>query len=305
MATARENAFSHLLAPGMRKIFFEKYGQRPDEYSQVFNVDSSQRAYEEDSEVTGLGRMPEKPEGRPTTYDSPFQANVRQRYTHVSYGLGFRVTHELYEDDLYRIIRRMPTALARSAHQTIEVVAWNVFNRAFNSSFTGIDGVELCSTAHTNIARTTGSGPYANKPTTDVDLSVTSLQAAVENLENTTDDRDINVMIKPRMLVIAPENKWMARELLNSEKKPHTADNEINALVDEELKYLISHFMSDNDAWFLNGGKDDHYLNFFWRERLRMDNDDDFDTGDAKFKGFMRFSAGFSGWRGVYGSSGA
>ena len=134
---------------------------------------------------------------------------------------------------------------------------------------------------------------------------MTSLQAAVENLENTTDDRDINVMIKPRMLVIAPENKWMARELLNSEKKPHTADNEINALVDEELKYLISHFMSDNDAWFLNGGKDDHYLNFFWRERLRMDNDDDFDTGDAKFKGFMRFSAGFSGWRGVYGSSGA
>ena len=123
MATARENAFSHLLAPGMRKIFFEKYGQRPDEYSQVFNVDSSQRAYEEDSEVTGLGRMPEKPEGRPTTYDSPFQANVRQRYTHVSYGLGFRVTHELYEDDLYRIIRRMPTALARSAHQTIEVVS--------------------------------------------------------------------------------------------------------------------------------------------------------------------------------------
>lgn len=302
---SRTGAFSHLLAPGMRKIFFEKYSQYPDEYSQVFNVGSSTRNYEEDSEIAGLGRMPEKPQGQPTTYDDPFQAAERKRYTPVSYGLGFRVTHELYEDDLYNIIRRMPAALARSAHQTIEVVSWNVFNNAFDSGYTGIDGKELCATDHPNIAQLAGSGPYANKPSTDVDLSITALQAAVENLEETTDDRDLNIMIKPRLLIVAPENKWMARELLQSEKKPHTADNEINALLDEELKYMVCHYFSDTDAWFLVSGKEDHYLTFLWREKLVFDNDDDFDTGDAKFKAFMRFIPDFTSWRGVYGSSGA
>lgn len=302
---SRTGAFSHLLAPGMREIVFQKYGQWPKEYTQVFNMQTSVRNYEEDSEVTGLGRMPAKPEGRSIIYDDPFQASNKLRYTHIAYALGFRVTEELYEDDLYNIIRRMPTALSRSAHQTEEVQSWNIFNNGFNTTNTGLDGLQLFSTAHTNISRTSGSGPYANRPSTDADLSVTSLQAAIENLENTTDERDLNIMIKPRLLIVAPENKWMARELLNSEKKPHTADNEINALLDEELKYMVCHYLTDTDAWFLVGSKEDHYLNYFWRKSLKFDNDDDFDTGDAKFKAAMRFSVGFTGWRGTYGTSGA
>jgi hypothetical protein len=123
-------------------------------------------------------------------------------------------------------------------------------------------------------------------------------------MEEVTDDRDLNLMIKPRLLVVTPSQKWMARELLNSEYKPHTADNEINALADEELKYMVCHYLTDSDAWFLCSDKADHYLKFYWRQRIAMDNDDDFDTGDAKFKATMRFSVGFSGWRGIVGTSG-
>jgi phage major head subunit gpT-like protein len=301
---SRSSGFSHLLAPGLRKVFFEQYNMWPQEFSQVFNMESSSRSYEEDSEVTGLGKMPEKPEGRSIAYDDPFQADQRKRYTHVAFGLGFRVTEELFNDDLYRIINRMPSALARSARQTQEVESWNIFNNGFTTEQT-IDGVSLFNTAHPNIARDAGSGPFANRPATEADLAVTSLQAAIENFENTTDDRDLNLMIKPSLMIVAPENKWMARELLNSTKKPHTADNEINALQDEDLKFMVSHYLTDTDAWFLVGRKADHSLTYFTRKSVVFDNDDDFDSGDAKFKGSMRFSVGATGWRGTYGTQGA
>lgn len=301
--SSRRSGFSHLLAPGIKEIFFNRYSQFPDEYAQIFNIDTSVRQYEEDAEVAGLGKLVEKPEGQGITYDDPFQSTNKQRYTHTTFGLGFRVTEELYEDDLYGTIKRMPSALARSAHQTVEVESWNVLNNAFNAAVTGLDNVALCSTAHPNIKLL--GGPYSNRLATDSDLSVTSLQSAVELMETTTDDRDLNIMLKPKLLICTPTNKWMARELLNSTQKPHTADNEINALREEELSYMVGHYLTDSDAWFLLTGKEDHYLKFYWRRKLAMDNDDDFDTGDAKFKSTMRFSCGFSGWRGIVGTPGA
>lgn len=301
--SSRTNGFSNLLAPGLHDIFFNRYNQWPDEYSQVFNVLTSTRSYEEDAEVAGLGKLVSKAEGASITYDDPFQSTNKKRYTHSAFGLGFRVTEELYADDMYGIIKKMPAALARSAKQTTEVESWNIFNNAFTTTNTGLDGLALCSTAHTNI-RLNG-GPYSNRLATDSDLSVTSLQAAIELMEGTTDDRDMNIMLKPKMLIVTPSNKWMARELLNSEKKPHTGDNEINALMDEELKYFVGHYLTDSDAWFLVTDKSDHSLNFFWRKKAAFDNSDDFDSGDAKFKATMRFSVGFSGWRGVIGTPGA
>jgi hypothetical protein len=264
---------------------------------------NSTRAYEEDAEVAGLGKLVSKGEGVSVTYDDPMQSTNKQRYTHSAFGLGFRVTEELYADDLYGIIKKMPSSLARSAKQTTEVEAWGVLNNAFNAAKTGLDGVALCSTAHPNIKLV--GGPYSNRLATDADLSVTSLQAAIEQMEGTTDDRDMNIMLKPKLLVVTPSNKWMARELLNSERKPHTADNEINALMDEELKYFVGHYLTDSDAWFLVTDKADHHLNFFWRKKVAFDNSDDFDSGDAKFKATMRFSTGFSGWRGIIGTPGA
>jgi hypothetical protein len=124
-------------------------------------------------------------------------------------------------------------------------------------------------------------------------------------LEQTTDDRGLNLMIKPKMVLISPNQKWMAREILGSEYKPHTADNEINALKEEGLTYMVSHFVTDQNAFYVLGDKADHYLKFYWRKKAAFDNDDDFDTGDAKFKATMRFSVGFTSWRGIVGTSGS
>jgi phage major head subunit gpT-like protein len=300
--TTRSTAFSHLLAPGLNDILFNKYNQYPDEYTQIFNVENTTRAYEEDAEVAGLGKFVTKAEGQVITYDEPFQSANKKRYTPAVWALGFRVSYELYKNDLYGIIKKMPASLARSAKQTVEAEAWSVLNNAFNAAKTGLDGVSLCNTAHPSV--NLQGGPYSNRLSTDADLSITSLQSAIQLMEGTTDDRDLNLMIKPKLLVCHYSNKWAARELLNSEKKPYTADNEINALSDEELKYMVGHYLTDEDAWFLMSGKEDHNLKLFWREKLRMDNDDDFDTGDAKFKGMMWFDYGFSGWRGIAGSPG-
>lgn len=300
---SRESGFSNLLFPGVHEVFFNKYQQWPWEYDKFCTVETSKQAYEEDVEVAGLGVMLQKPEGTPTAYDDPFQSG-RVRYTHVSYGLGFRVTHELYNDDLYGVIKKMPAALSRSALQTIEVSAANIFNNSVNSAVVGLDGVQLISTAHTDVKKTAGV-TFSNRLSTDSDLSVTSLQQMLILLENQTDDRGLNLMIKPKIVVISPNQKWMAREILQSEYKPHTADNEINALKEEGLSYMVSHFVTDTNAYYVLGDKADHYLRFFWREKLALDNDDDFDTGDAKFKAFMRFSYGFTSWRGIVGTSGS
>jgi len=302
--SSRSTAFSHLLQPVLHEIFFEKYGMRPKEYPNVFTVESTSRAFEQDVEVAGLGPMVQKLEGQPTTYDDPFQGELKT-YTPVPFGLGFRVTHELYVDDQHNIIKRMPSALSRSAHQTEEVYAWNVINNAFSAAYPGLDGQPLCSVAHPNVAVGAGSGPYSNRLATDSDLSITSLQSAIDLMEGMTDDRDMPILVKPRTLVIPYQLKWMAKELLDSEKKPHTSDNEINALQGEDLSYMVCHYLTSSSAWFLFSAKEDHYLRFFWRESLSFDNGDDFDTGDAKFKAYMRFVCGFSGWRGVMGTPGA
>lgn len=300
---SRSSGFSNLLAPELSNVFFNKYKQWADEYSAVFNVESSTRAYEEDVEVAGLGQLVSKAEGTAITYDDPYQSG-RKRYTHATFGLGFRVTDELYNDDLYGIIKKMPQDLARSAHQTIEVQGANVINNAFNTTLqTGLDGSALISTTHANVKGS--GGPYSNRLSTDADLSVTSLQSAIILMETTTDDRDLNLQIKPKILLITPSQKWIARELLRSEYKPHTADNEINALKEEDLSYTVNHYLTDTNAWFLLADKADHYLKFYWRQKLKFDNDDDFDTGDAKFKATMRLSVGFTNWRGIVGTSGS
>jgi len=301
---SRSSAFSHLLQPALHEIFFEKYGMRPKEYQSIFSIENTTRAYEQDTEITGLGPLVQKQEGRAITYDDPVQGEIKT-YTPVPYALGFRVTHELYSDDQYGIIKRMPSALSRSAHQTEEVNTWSVLNNAFSTAQLGLDRQPLCSLAHPNVAAGPGSGPYSNRLATDADLSITSLQSMLELMETTTDDRDMPILLRPKLLVIPYSLKWMAKELLESEHKPHTADNEINALKGEGLSYMVAHYLTSTSAWFLLTDKEEHYLRFFWREALSFDNDDDFDTGDAKFKAYMRFTCGFSGWRGIAGTPGA
>lgn len=300
MTTFREN-LPDLIADGLRTILFEKYNSYPEEYKKIYNIYESKKKEEKDSSVSGFGTMPEKPEGQSILYDDPIQG-YDVTYTHVTYGLGFRVTREMWEDDQHNKIKKMPNALAKSARATVEQEAANIFNYGFVSTYnSGGDSLPLFDASHT----LPGGGTYNNEPGTAADLTVSSLQAAIQNMEETPDARGLTLAIKPKLLVVPPALKWTARELLGSKLKPYTADNEINALLDDELSYFVWHYLTDDDAWFLLADKDDHELNFFWRRKLDSEHDTDFDTGDLKFKATMRFSAKWSDWRGAYGSPGA
>lgn len=300
MTTTRSN-FPNAIAEGMRAILFEKYDSYPEEYKEIFNVYESSKAEEKDSAISGFGLMPVKQEGTGILYDDPIQG-YDVTYSHVTYGLGFRVTKEMWEDDLYGKIKKMPRALARSAKHTVEQTAANIFNYGFVTSYnTGGDSKALFASDHP----LTGGGSYGNKPTVAADLTVSSLQAAIQAMEETPDDRGLILAVKPKLLVVPPELKWTARELLGSQQKPYTADNELNAFLDDGLSYFVWHYLTDDDAWFLLAPKDEHELNLFWRKKLDTDADTDFDTGDLKFKATMRFSVKWSDWRGAYGSPGA
>jgi len=298
-------AFSYLLVPGLRKVFFQHLEERPEEFSQVFNAETSKRAYEEDLEVAGLGTMPVKPEQSAIIYQDATQGS-KKRYTHKTYGLGYRVTPEMMEDDLYNVMKKMTKELAKAARNAREVNAWNVLNNAFTAEygFPKNGNLEpLISTTHSSIVA--GGPTGTNRASTDADLGVASLEAAVISFENLVDENGIPCMIKPKWLIVPPDLKMTARELLGSQFKPYTANNEINALIEEGLDYMVCHYLTDPDSWFLLAGKGDHDLNFFTRQPVRFQNGDDFDTGDAKFKAFQRFSVGAGEWRGIWGSVGA
>jgi len=296
-------AFSFLLAPGLRKVFFQLLEERPPEYSKIANEETSERAWEEDLEVAGLRSMPVKPEGRGIQYQDLLQGG-KKRYTHLTYGLGFRVTLEMMEDDLYNVMKKNTRELAKAARNAREVAFFNMLNNAFTTEF-GFpkfgNNESLIATTHTKM----GGGTGSNRATTDADLSPTSLEAAIISFESLSDEMDIPVVIKPKLLLCGPQLKMTAREILGSEFRPYTSNNEINALREEGLDYMVGHYIVDPDSWFLLAGKGDHDLNFFERQPERFQNGDDFDTGDAKFKSFQRFSIGAGEWRGIYGSQGA
>lgn len=287
-----------LLIVGLRAVLFQKWKTYPEAFSVVNNVLNSTKSKEEDLPVSGLGPMVQKFEGQGITYDDPVKG-YKATYIHKTFGLGFRVTEENINDDQYSIIKKMPKALAKSAYQTREVLAAKIWNNGFTD--VGPDGKVLFATDHPLAAGGTGSNTLA----TPADLDVTSLTALINIIERTVDEKGLLQNIKVKKLIVPPELKWTARELLKSDDKPYVATNEINALKDEELKYFVYPWLTDTDAWFLQSDKDEHEMNFFWRRMLKDEAGDDFDTGDLKFKATMRFSVGYSSWRGVAGSEGA
>lgn len=291
-------AFAELIAPGLRKVYFDRLKELPEEFSKVFNVETSKRSYEEDLTFAGLGIAQDKTEGGAIIYADPAQGN-KLRYTHKSFGLGYRVTREMFDDDLYNVFgTRMSKHLARAARKKTELIAWDVLNNAFNASYPGADGVELCGT-HPLIK----GGTYSNKPSVAADLSPASLQAAIINLENTVDEDGVRIVLTPKKLIISPDNLFVAKEVLGSDYMPYTSDNQINALKGMGIEIFVCHYLTDPDAWFLVS--DEHDLNFFWRRKPDLEAGDDFDTKDAKYTTYFRCSAGHTDWRGVYGSPGA
>jgi hypothetical protein len=307
--------FTPLYAPGLRKVIFESFTYMPTEYDKFLNVGSSRRQYEEDYRMAGFGDVPQKPEGSSIIYDDPVP-DIVLRWVWTPFGKGFRATHEAMADELYGQLRKMATAMGKAFRTQNEIEGASVLNLAFtapaapvtsNQGYEGAAGRSLCASAGVGAGGAhvlLRGGTARNAPTAAVDLGVTSLQDALVDFERFVDESNVPIVYIPRMLTVAPENSPLARELLGSQFKPFTADNEINVLQSAGLKLMVSHYMTDTDAWFLSADKSDHDLWFIWREKFQTGAADDFDTGDGKMKGYMRFGVGFGDWRGFWGSPG-
>ena len=298
MVMTRSN-FVDLLDPSFRKIFDEEYKRRPEYYSKLFHIENSTRQSEKLSQVTTLGLFAEKAEGSSISYDA-----IKQGYdveaVHVTYALGFRVTREALDDDQFSILKQKPKALALSAKETVEVLSWSLINNGFNSAYTFGDGKELFATDHPSPHGITGR----NELSTAADLSATSLRQAIQDIESTTCERGLPLALRADVLMVPPALEWTAKELLKSSQDPESANNTINPLYNRGLSLFVNPYLTDDDAWFLVDSTQ-HKLFFFWRKQLEMNSDYDYNTGDALYSAYMRFSRTAGDWRGIFGSPGA
>lgn len=300
------NTGSHpkLLWPGIREIWGQVYDAHPTEYTDLYEVRSSTRAYEQDVQVTGFGLAPVKSQGGPVAYDSEMQGWVTT-YAHIAYALGYIVTKEELEDNQYKeVSQRRAKANAFSCNQTIENVGAFLYNNAFVGTFyTTPDGQPLISTAHVNAT----GGTFSNRITTPADLSEVSLEDLTIQIMNTTQDRGLRISVMPRCLIIPTSEWYNANRILESVLQNNTANNAINVLkatntFPEGIK--MNHYFTDSDAWFIRTNIPNG-MTFFWRNKPQFDQDNDFDTKNAKAATYFRFSVGVTDPRGIFGSPGA
>jgi hypothetical protein len=291
------------LEPGLNALFGLEYGRYENEHAQIFETESSDRAFEEEVMLTGFGSAPVKNEGGAVNFDDA-QESFTSRYTHETIALAFSITEEAVEDNLYdRLASRYTRALARSMAHTKQVKASNVLNNAFNSSFTGGDGKELCATDHP----LSGGGTFANEPSTAADLNETSLEDALISISGFVDERGLKIALRGMKLIIPPALQFVAERLMASNLRVGTADNDINALRSSGMLpdgYVINHFLTDTDAFFIKTDAPNGFKHFE-RSPIRTQMEGDFDTGNMRFKARERYSFGFSDPRAVFGSPGA
>jgi len=297
--TVTRAQFQLLLEPKLRNIWNDGWPPRPLEFPKFTNISSSRKAQETDFKMTGLGAMQDKTEGGTVTYGDPIAGGTKV-YTHTGNALAYRVTAEMQRHELYGQIAKLERSLLRSAADRQETDAANILNNGFNTAFAGfVSGESLFSTSH---ARLDGGTAQANRPSTDVSLGVTALHNAIIQFHAWRDDRGRPFLSVPKLLIIHPNDIMTARELLGSEFKPGTSNNEINALREDNLSFMVSHYVTDTNAWYLLG--DNHDLNFIWDLNPTMSMDDDFDSDDIKRKMVQWYSTGYGEWRGTYASSG-
>jgi hypothetical protein len=296
------SSFAKLLWPGLNSIYGKEYGDYPVEWDKLFEKNTSDRAYEEDLGLSSFGLASVKNEGAPITYDTERQG-FTSRYNHVVYALGFIITREIYEDDQYgKVGAQKAKALARSMRQTKEIVGANIYNRAFNSSYTGGDGQALISASHPNVA----GGTFSNQIATAADLSEAALEQAVIDIAGFRDDRGLLIAAKPEKLVIPYQLQFEAKRILGSDGRVGTDLNDPNVLKDMGIfsNVVTNHYLTDSDAWFILTNVKDG-LKYFERRGDQFEMDNDFDTENAKFKATARYSFGWSDPRAIYGSAGA
>jgi hypothetical protein len=304
MAISRAQLLKELL-PGLNALFGLEYKRYGEEHQEIYETETSERSFEEETKLSGFSAAPVKNEGNAIAYDNAQEAWTA-RYTHETIALGFSLTEEAVEDNLYDTLSaRYTKALARAMAYTKQVKAANVLNNGFNAggSYNGGDGVPLFSASHPLVT----GGTNSNIPTTPADLNETSLENAVIQIAAWTDERGLLIAAKPRKLIVPPALQFVATRLLETELRVGTADNDVNALKNNGSipeGYAINHFLTDTNAWFLttdvpNGMK--HFV----RSPLGTSMDGDFDTGNVRYKARERYSFGWSDPLGMYGSAGA
>jgi hypothetical protein len=265
-----------------------------------FNVEDMEWNPLTDQQVSGLGTLPGKDEGEQFTMDDILMGTTKT-YTASPFGMAVEITWEAWRDELYGVMREMVRELARASRNRQEVDAWSVLNNAFSTSYTGFEAsTALCSTSHTGLDGTT----HANKPSTDISFSQTGLQNAITRFENMTDERNLPRLMTPSQIILAPANKFVAREVLGSPQKAYTAQNEINALIEEDLTWMVCHYLTTSTYWFLCASKGQHDVNFLWRDHPIFDMFDDPWTKNAIATVYQRHTKGYATWRGIDGSTG-
>ena len=301
MAISRAQALKELL-PGLNALFGLEYKKYENEHAEIYDVENSDRSFEEEVKLSGFGAAPVKDEGAAIRYDNA-QESFTARYTHETVAMGFAITEEAMEDNLYdSLSARYTKALARGMAYTKQVKAASLLNTGF-TTFNSGDNVTLFNTAHPTVSGATNN----NRPTTDVDLNETALEQAVIDIAAFKDERGLLIAGRPRKLIVPPSLMFVATRLLQTDLRVGTADNDINALRTNGSipeGYRVNHYLTDTDAWFLttdipNGMK------HFNRVAMSTSMDGDFDTGNVRYKARERYSFGVSDPLGIYGSPGA
>jgi hypothetical protein len=302
MAISRAQLLKELL-PGLNALFGLEYAKYGEEHKEIYETETSERSFEEETKLSGFSAAPVKNEGSAIAYDNAQEAWTA-RYTHETIAMGFSITEEAVEDNLYdSLSSRYTKALARGMAYTKQVKAAYVLNNAFTGGPTYGDGVVLCSTAHPLVS----GGTNSNTPSTPADLNETSLENAVIQIAAWTDERGLLIAAKPKKLIVPPSLMFVATRLLETELRVGTTDNDINALKNNGSipeGYTVNHFLTDTNAWFLltdvpNG------LKHFVRTPMSTGMDGDFDTGNVRYKARERYSFGVSDPLGIFGSPGS
>jgi len=302
MAISRAQLLKELL-PGLNALFGMEYSRYGEEHKEIYETETSERSFEEETKLSGFSAAPVKNEGQAIAYDNAQEAWTA-RYNHETIALGFAITEEAVEDNLYdSLSKRYTKAQARAMAYTKQVKAASILNNAYSPAYTGGDGVSLISTAHPLVS----GGTNSNRPAVAADLNETSLESAVIQIAGWTDERGLLIAAKPRKLIVPPALMFVAKRLLDTELRVGTTDNDINALkamgsIPEG--YKVNHFLTDTNAWFLmtdvpNG------LKHFVRTPLATSMDGDFDTGNVRYKARERYSFGWSDPLAIFGSPGS
>jgi hypothetical protein len=302
MSVITSGSFAKALWPGVNAWYGKAYDEYPQEWDKLVDTDKSSRAFEEDVGVSSFGLAVVKTEGSPITYDSERQGFIT-RYQHVVYALGFIITREIMDDDMYDIVgQKKAQGLAFSMRQTKEIVVANMYNRAFNASYTGGDGVSLVNASHPTIA----GGTFSNQIATAADLSEAALEQACIDIAGFTNDRGLLIGVRPESLVISRYMPFEARRILGTQGRVGTDNNDLNAIKDMGMipATVVNHFLTDADAWFIRTNVANG-LKLFQRDAMEFGMDNDWDTENAKFKARERYAVGWTDPRAIYGSAGA